>query len=185
VYNDILRYFLLEALDRCWKEHLRAMDYLREGIGLRGYAQRDPKREYQSEGLNMFKEMLFRIHENAISSLTPVRMKRVEEDGETIERQPGEEDYVEGTLAFNADENGNVTSVEQVELARADEPEVSEETEEQEAPALNLRHKTDPAAMGDGGVSEDETDAAQAPRIGRNDPCPCGSGKKYKKCCGR
>ncbi len=185
VYNDILRYFLLEALDRCWKEHLRAMDYLREGIGLRGYAQRDPKREYQSEGLNMFKEMLFRIHENAISSLTHVRMKRVEEDGETIERQPGEEDYVEGTLAFNADENGNVTSVEQVELARADEPEVSEETEEQEAPALNLRHKTDPAAMGDGGVSEDETDAAQAPRIGRNDPCPCGSGKKYKKCCGR
>ena len=185
VYNDILRYFLLEALDRCWKEHLRAMDYLREGIGLRGYAQRDPKREYQSEGLNMFKEMLFRIHENAISSLTHVRMKRVEEEGETIERQPGEEDYVEGTLAFNADENGNVTSVEQVELARADEPEVSEDTEEQEAPALNLRHKTDPAAMGDGGVSEDETDAAQAPRIGRNDPCPCGSGKKYKKCCGR
>ena len=59
VYNDILRYFLLESLDRCWKDHLRAMDYLREGIGLRGYAQRDPKREYQSEGLAMFKDMLF------------------------------------------------------------------------------------------------------------------------------
>ena len=121
VYNDILRYFLLEALDRCWKEHLRAMDYLREGIGLRGYAQRDPKREYQSEGLNMFKEMLFRIHENAISSLTHVRMKRVEEGDAPIERQPGEEDYEEGAIAFNTDENGEVTSVEQVEFVQAED----------------------------------------------------------------
>ncbi|MBR5883230.1 MAG: preprotein translocase subunit SecA [Mailhella sp.] len=181
VYNDILRYFLLEALDRCWKEHLRAMDYLREGIGLRGYAQRDPKREYQSEGLNMFKEMLFRIHENAISSLTHVRMKRVDEDGETIERQPGEEDYVEGALAFNADGDGNVTSVEQVELVQA---ESAEEVEEAETAEFELRHKTDPAAMGDGGASEEEEDA-EGPKVGRNDPCPCGSGKKYKKCCGK
>ena len=192
VYNDILRYFLLEALDRCWKEHLRAMDYLREGIGLRGYAQRDPKREYQSEGLNMFKEMLFRIHENAISSLTHVRMKRVEEgDEQPIERQPGEEDYVEGTLAFNTDENGDVTSVEQVEFVQAEEQEeapaesAEEAEKEEEAPALDLRHKTDPAAMGDGGASESESEEAQAPKVGRNDPCPCGSGKKYKKCCGR
>ena len=196
VYNDILRYFLLEALDRCWKEHLRAMDYLREGIGLRGYAQRDPKREYQSEGLNMFKEMLFRIHENAISSLTHVRMKRVEEgDEQPIERQPGEEDYVEGTLAFNTGENGEVTGVEQVELVQAEEQEDAPEAEEAEAvkaeedegeePALNLRHKTAAEAMGDGGVSEAENEEAQAPKVGRNDPCPCGSGKKYKKCCGR
>jgi len=196
VYNDILRYFLLEALDRCWKEHLRAMDYLREGIGLRGYAQRDPKREYQSEGLNMFKEMLFRIHENAISSLTHVRMKRVEEgDEQPIERQPGEEDYVEGTLAFNTGENGEVTGVEQVELVQAEEQEAAPEAEEAEAvkaeedegeePALNLRHKTAAEAMGDGGASEAENEEAQAPKVGRNDPCPCGSGKKYKKCCGR
>ena len=192
VYSDILRYFLLEALDRCWKEHLRAMDYLREGIGLRGYAQRDPKREYQSEGLNMFKEMLFRIHENAISSLTHVRMKRVEEgDEQPIERQPGEEDYVEGALAFNTDENGDVTSVEQVEFVQAEEQEdapagsAEEAEKEEEAPALDLRHKTDPAAMGDGGASEAESEEAQAPKVGRNDPCPCGSGKKYKKCCGR
>ena len=194
VYNDILRYFLLEALDRCWKEHLRAMDYLREGIGLRGYAQRDPKREYQSEGLNMFKEMLFRIHENAISSLTHVRMKRVEEGDAPIERQPGEEDYEEGAIAFNTDENGEVTSVEQVEFVQAEEsedaPEVEEVQEavqeEAEAPALDLRHKTDPAAMGDGGASEEaNAEEAPAPKVGRNDPCPCGSGKKYKKCCGR
>ena len=196
VYSDILRYFLLEALDRCWKEHLRAMDYLREGIGLRGYAQRDPKREYQSEGLNMFKEMLFRIHENAISSLTHVRMKRVEEgDEQPIERQPGEEDYVEGTLAFNTGENGEVTGVEQVELVQAEEQEdapeaegaeaVKAEEDEGEEPALNLRHKTAAEAMGDGGVSEEASEEVPAAKVGRNDPCPCGSGKKYKKCCGR
>ncbi len=197
VYNDILRYFLLEALDRCWKEHLRSMDYLREGIGLRGYAQRDPKREYQSEGLNMFKEMLFRIHEGAITSLTHVRMKRVDpEAGDApIERQPGEEEYVEGALAFNADENGEVTGVEQVAFAEAqiEEDAVAEEEEEapaeasepEEAPVLNLRHKTDPAAMGDGGASSEEEAAPAGAKVGRNDPCPCGSGKKYKKCCGR
>ena len=91
VYNDILRYFLLESLDRCWKDHLRAMDYLREGIGLRGYAQRDPKREYQSEGLAMFKDMLFRIHEGALTSLTHVRMRRVEaEEAAPAEGAEGE-----------------------------------------------------------------------------------------------
>ena len=197
VYNDILRYFLLEALDRCWKEHLRSMDYLREGIGLRGYAQRDPKREYQSEGLNMFKEMLFRIHEGAITSLTHVRMKRVDpEEGDTpIERQPGEEDYEEGALVFNADENGNVTSVDQAEFVQAEEAEETEEApveeaaeapaEEPEVPVLNLRHKTDAAAMGDGGASEEEEQPQPGAKVGRNDPCPCGSGKKYKKCCGR
>jgi len=206
VYGDILRYFLLEALDRCWKEHLRAMDYLREGIGLRGYAQRDPKREYQSEGLNMFKEMLFRIHENAISSLTHVRMKRVDPEAgdEPIERQPGEEDYVEGALAFNADEDGNVTSVDTVEFVKAEESEEAEAAEgeaepveeeaaeeqaageQEEAPALNLRHKTAAEAMGDGGAAEEAEEAPQTgAKVGRNDPCPCGSGKKYKKCCGR
>ena len=84
MYNDILRYFLLDSLDRCWKEHLRTMDYLREGIGLRGYAQRNPKHEYQSEGLRMFKEMLFRIHEIAVTSLTHVRMRQADPEVQNL-----------------------------------------------------------------------------------------------------
>jgi preprotein translocase subunit SecA len=84
MYNDILRYFLLDSLDRCWKEHLRAMDYLREGIGLRGYAQRNPKHEYQSEGLRMFKELLFRIHEIAVTSLTHVRMRQADPEVQNL-----------------------------------------------------------------------------------------------------
>ncbi len=206
VYNDILRYFLLESLDRCWKDHLRAMDYLREGIGLRGYAQRDPKREYQSEGLAMFKDMLFRIHEGALTSLTHVRMKRVEAE----EAAPAE--GAEGEAGAQAAEQASAeASAEQApsqeaapESAPAEprqpepaaeaaaetepQPEAKAEAEPQKAePVLNLRHKTDPAALGDGGASaeKEEHHMYNGVKVGRNDPCPCGSGKKFKKCCGR
>ena len=192
VYGDILRYFLLEALDRCWKDHLRAMDYLREGIGLRGYAQRDPKREYQSEGLAMFKEMLFRIHEGALTSLTHVRMRRVE---------PGEVEGAEGGEA--AAESAQEPTAEQPVSSEAEqqnpqESDRKEEEQEQTAPeapaqeaearpehALNLRHKTDPAAMGGPAQEPEEHHLYNGVKVGRNDPCPCGSGKKFKKCCGR
>ena len=82
MYGDILRYFLLNCLDTCWKEHLRAMDYLRDGIGLQGYGQRDPKREYQKQGLEMFKAMLFRIHQSAIQNITHVHMQHVDPEAE-------------------------------------------------------------------------------------------------------
>ena len=189
VYNDILRYFLLESLDRCWKDHLRAMDYLREGIGLRGYAQRDPKREYQSEGLSMFKEMLFRIHEGALTSLTHVRMKRVEPE----ENPEGGEPEAESANAQPEEAQPAESGTENVPAEEAVEPE--QKPAEPEAPAaqpeqpkaeptLNLRHKTDPAAMGDGGASakQEERHVYNGVKVGRNDPCPCGSGKKFKKC---
>ena len=85
MYGDILRYFLLNCLDTCWKEHLRAMDYLREGIGLQGYGQRDPKREYQKQGLDMFKAMLFRIHQSAIQNITHVHMQHVDAESEAAD----------------------------------------------------------------------------------------------------
>ena len=184
VYGDILRYFLLEALDRCWKDHLRAMDYLREGIGLRGYAQRDPKREYQSEGLAMFKDMLFRIHEGALTSLTHVRMRRVEAEeaagAEGAEQAEGTEAPVQQEGVQNA-----VPEEAAAEESVADAP--SQEPEEKAEPALNLRHKTDPAAMGGPAPEEEEEEhhMYNGVKVGRNDPCPCGSGKKFKKCCGR
>ena len=80
-YKDIQRYFLLEELDRCWKEHLRNMDALRDGIGLRGYGQRDPKLEYKREGFEMFQEMLFQIRESVFRALTRVRVQRVSPGG--------------------------------------------------------------------------------------------------------
>ncbi len=206
VYNDILRYFLLESLDRCWKDHLRAMDYLREGIGLRGYAQRDPKREYQSEGLAMFKDMLFRIHEGALTSLTHVRMRRVEaEEAAPAEGAEGEagaqaaetapaEASAEQAPSQEAAPESAPAEPQQPEPAAEPEPEAEPqpeakaEAEPQKAePVLNLRHKTDPAALGDGGASaaKEEHHMYNGVKVGRNDPCPCGSGKKFKKCCGR
>ncbi|EMG36010.1 protein translocase subunit secA [Desulfocurvibacter africanus PCS] len=131
-YNEVLRFFMLEALDRNWKDHLLQMDHLREGIGLRGYGQKDPKQEYKREGFELFQDMLFRVKENTMRALTHLRIKQ----------------------------------------------EVREE---------EFQHKEEPKNVQYSGA--EKTTAKQpvkreAPKVGRNDPCPCGSGKKFKKCCG-
>ena len=145
LYADLLRYFLLEELDRGWKEHLRNMDFLRDGIGLRGYGQRDPKLEYKREGFNMFQELLVHIREGAFRALTRVR----------VEQRPRE---------------------------------VAEEVVAAPEPEPMFQHKEQPQQLSYSNEPEDLLGApAQAKaenKPGRNDPCPCGSGKKYKKCCG-
>ena len=145
LYADMLRYFLLEELDRGWKEHLRNMDFLRDGIGLRGYGQRDPKLEYKREGFNMFQELLVHIREGAFRALTRVR----------VEQRPTE---------------------------------VAEEVVAAPEPEPMFQHKEQPQQLSYSNEPEDLLGApAQAKaenKPGRNDPCPCGSGKKYKKCCG-
>ena len=145
LYADLLRYFLLEELDRGWKEHLRNMDFLRDGIGLRGYGQRDPKLEYKREGFNMFQELLVHIREGAFRALTRVR----------VEQRPTE---------------------------------VAEEVVAAPEPEPMFQHKEQPQQLSYTNEPEDLLGApAQAKaenKPGRNDPCPCGSGKKYKKCCG-
>ena len=145
LYADLLRYFLLEELDRGWKEHLRNMDFLRDGIGLRGYGQRDPKLEYNREGFNMFQELLVHIREGAFRALTRVR----------VEQRPTE---------------------------------VAEEVVAAPEPEPMFQHKEQPQQLSYSNEPEDLLGApAQAKaenKPGRNDPCPCGSGKKYKKCCG-
>ena len=145
LYADLLRYFLLEELDRGWKEHLRNMDFLRDGIGLRGYGQRDPKLEYKREGFNMFQELLVHIREGAFRALTRVR----------VEQRPTE---------------------------------VAEEVVAAPEPEPVFQHKEQPQQLSYSNEPEDLLGApAQAKaenKPGRNDPCPCGSGKKYKKCCG-
>ena len=157
LYQDILRYFLLEELDRTWKEHLRNMDALRDGIGLRGYGQKDPKLEYKREGFEMFQAMLFQIREGVFRALTRVHV------------QPAEPAPAEGA---------------------AEEGHAQDEAPQQEAPrakpTLSLRHKEsdDLAYSGSQTTDVGNQPARAKPRVGRNDPCPCGSGKKYKKCCG-
>ena len=157
LYQDILRYFLLEELDRTWKEHLRNMDALRDGIGLRGYGQKDPKLEYKREGFEMFQSMLFQIREGVFRALTRVHVQPAApapaQDALEDAKAPGEAPQQEAPKA---------------------------------KPTLSLRHKEndDLAYSGSQTTDAGNQPAKAKPRVGRNDPCPCGSGKKYKKCCG-
>ena len=128
----LMKVIMLQSIDTQWKDNLLAMDHLKEGIGLRGYGQKDPVREYQKEGYDMFMDMKDRIKEDTVEKLCMVQIRR-EEEVERIEEKQ-RQDYI---------------------LSRGEDK---------------------PAAM---------TIKRESAKVGRNDPCPCGSGKKYKKCCGR
>ncbi|MBS0055042.1 preprotein translocase subunit SecA [Yersinia sp. Marseille-Q3913] len=135
---------MLQTLDSLWKEHLAAMDYLRQGIHLRGYAQKDPKQEYKRESFAMFAAMLESLKYEVISVLSKVQVRMPEE-------------------------------VEALEVQRREEA-------ERLAKQQQLSHQSDNSAL----MSQDEINVAAnlERKVGRNDPCPCGSGKKYKQCHG-
>ncbi|PCM43831.1 preprotein translocase subunit SecA [Marinobacter sp. ANT_B65] len=146
----------LQVLDTLWKEHLSNMDHLRRGIHLRGYAQKNPKQEYKREAFNLFESMLENMKRDVTRVLCHVRVQSREEM-EEVERRRKEEL--------------------ELELAKA-----------------RLRHdETSAAAQGDaerGGAGDSvqttpDTFVRQERKVGRNEPCPCGSGKKYKQCCGK
>ncbi|MEJ2324721.1 MAG: preprotein translocase subunit SecA [Nitrospirota bacterium] len=130
--SDMMRYIekvvMLQLVDSQWKDHLLAMDHLKEGIGLRGYGQRDPLTEYKKEAFDMFAELTGRISTEALSRLFKVQV-RAAEDLKTAPRQQ--------RVSYNRGEG-----------------------------------------------AQERKPAARGKKVGRNDPCPCGSGKKYKKCCG-
>jgi len=170
IYQDLLRYFLLEELDRCWKEHLRNMDALRDGIGLRGYGQRDPKLEYKREGFEMFQALLIRIRESAFRAFTRLRVQKEEETAENADAP------AENSSAARQTEPSMTSSA----------PAAPATVMPEENPRGELRHKSNQAlAYSDQHLYDDpQKPVRAAPRVGRNDPCPCGSGKKYKKCCG-
>ena len=128
----LMKVIMLQSIDTHWKDHLLSMDHLKEGIGLRGYGQKDPVREYQKEGYEMFMDMIHRIKEDTVEKLCIVRIQKAEEV-EAMEEQASQ-DYV---------------------LSRGED------------------------------VSSTSTVKREAKKVGRNDPCPCGSGRKYKKCCGQ
>ena len=143
---EMMRHFekgvMLQTLDSLWKEHLAAMDYLRQGIHLRGYAQKDPKQEYKRESFSMFASMLESLKYEVISTLSKVQV-RMPEEVEAMEQQRREE-------------------------------------AERLAQMQQLSHQDDDTA-----AAEALAEQTGERKVGRNDPCPCGSGKKYKQCHGR
>ncbi len=143
---EMMRHFekgvMLQTLDSLWKEHLAAMDYLRQGIHLRGYAQKDPKQEYKRESFSMFAAMLESLKYEVISTLSKVQV-RMPEEVEAMEQQRREE-------------------------------------AERLAQMQQLSHSDDHAE-----AAADLAAQTGDRKVGRNDPCPCGSGKKFKQCHGR
>ena len=162
VMNRIEKAVMLQVLDTLWREHLAAMDYLRQGIHLRGYAQKDPKQEYKREAFDLFVSMLDRLKHETVTILARGQL-RAEENTDLAEQQRRRE--------------------EQMQFEHAQAPEAVEEpqaTAEQQAPAgmpFSPRQRTE--------IPKVETFVRDDQKVGRNDPCPCGSGKKYKQCHGK
>jgi preprotein translocase subunit SecA len=143
------QYLYLQAIDQQWKDHLLSMDHLRQGIGLRGYGQKDPKQEYKKEGYEMFVQMTWRVKSAVIGNLLRLQVVRQETAAEIEAKR----------LAMQR------RAMQRITESHAD---------------------AGAGADGDGERprSKQETVVRTQPKVGRNDPCPCGSGKKYKKCHG-
>ena len=138
---------MLQTLDTLWKEHLAAMDYLRQGIHLRGYAQKDPKQEYKRESFNMFANMLDTLKYDVIGILSRVQIRSQEEVDEAERQRQAETERLMAKQQANHESMGGIDGDEQ--LTNSQQPIVRTQA-----------------------------------KVGRNDPCPCGSGKKYKHCHG-
>jgi preprotein translocase subunit SecA len=163
VMHEVEKQIMLRQLDSHWKEHIGALDYLRQGIHLRGYAQRNPKQEYKREAFEMFSTMLERVKHDTISILSKIQIRRPE-DVQAVE--PAAPDP--STLRFQ-----HAAAPSLAPAPPAPEPQPSG------APPPGQRMRLPPAA------EPIAPFVREAPKVGRNDPCPCGSGKKYKQCHGR
>jgi preprotein translocase subunit SecA len=133
--DHLIKVMMLQAIDTHWKDHLLNIDHLKEGIGLRGYGQKDPKQEYKKEAYNCFMEMIIRIREEVVERIYWVRVESPDE----VEELEEEQIQRSQKLVFNLS----------------------------------------------GGEERHQEPAKSQKVAGRNDACPCGSGKKYKKCCGK
>ncbi|MCW3155172.1 preprotein translocase subunit SecA [Achromobacter spanius] len=142
-WSQFERSIMLQSIDTHWREHLSSLDYLRQGIHLRGYAQKNPKQEYKREAFELFSGMLDRIRDDVVRVLMTVRVQ----SSEQVEQAEAAQSHVQNVQYHHSD---------------YDEALAKTESEEGAQPVRN--------AM---------------PKVGRNDPCPCGSGKKYKQCHGK
>ncbi|MDO4747925.1 MAG: preprotein translocase subunit SecA [Eubacteriales bacterium] len=168
--REMERVYLLKSVDTYWMDHIDNMDQLKRGIRLRAYGQRDPVVEYRLEGFDMFDQMIDSIKQDT-TKLMLVAPKRVLE----IQRRQAEEERIRREMEEKA--------------AAAHQVTFSTNAENKKTNPVTLALKREQVAKpvetaGDGTLSTNRT-VKKSNKIGRNDPCPCGSGKKYKKCCGR
>ncbi len=138
LFEEQIRNQYLMSIDRYWREHLQAMDQLRDGIGMRGYAQKDPKQEYKKEGYNLFLDMMMNVKRRVVEFISKMEIET------PASLQPRPEPQVPKRIELNRGDGGTTAVIE-----------------------------------------DDEPFERELPKVGRNDPCPCGSGRKYKRCCMR
>jgi preprotein translocase subunit SecA len=159
------RMIMLSVLDSQWKDHLRDMDHLKEGIGLRGYGQHDPLVEYKRESFDMFEAMMQRFQEDTVRYL--YLMQILEPPADRSTPAPALPQPAPGGNGHRPPRHVS-TSVDEIE----------------EAFQRKKKRELDQARMAGSGDAQTVQQVVRGDKIGRNDPCPCGSGKKYKKCCG-
>ncbi len=143
-FTPFMRAVLLQSIDSHWREHLAALDYLRQGIHLRGYAQKNPKQEYKREAFELFEQLLDLVKAEVTRVLMKVRIQAADQASQAAQALEQAAEQFHNVTYTHPNEDGSVSA------------------------------ETDPA-----------TQVAEVPRVGRNDPCPCGSGKKYKSCHGK
>jgi preprotein translocase subunit SecA len=144
-FTPFTRMVMLQSIDTHWREHLASLDYLRQGIHLRGYAQKNPKQEYKREAFELFAQLLTQVKMEVTRVLMTVRIQTQEQAAQAAEALEEQASHVSNVTYTHPNEDGSVSQ----------EPERS------------------------------ATPAGAVPRVGRNDPCPCGSGRKYKNCHGK
>lgn len=143
-FNPFMRMILLQSIDTHWREHLAALDYLRQGIHLRGYAQKNPKQEYKREAFELFKQLLDVVKMEVTGTLMRVRVQSQDEVAQAAQEMEARAEQISNVTYTHPAEDGSVVQ------------------------------EVDPSTLAD-----------EVPKVGRNDPCPCGSGKKYKQCHGK
>ena len=174
------RRIILDVVDQQWKDHLLSLDHLKEGIGLRGYGQKDPLVEYKKEAFVLFEDMMARIDNETIRYLFHIQMQQNEQPPQGQGGQPQQPRSPQGPPR-----TGGARAAVASAAARAEEPAPArlpafarEMERKQERQQKELQYQAGPAQ------AEAPKPVRAGAKVGRNDPCPCGSGKKYKKCHG-
>jgi preprotein translocase subunit SecA len=172
------RMIMLSVIDAQWKDHLLSMDHLKEGIGLRGYGQHDPLVEYKRESFDMFEDMMRRFQEETVRYLYLMQVLERPADANLLPRaqqapdapalDPSAPAVITGGQGGNGRPRKVATSVDEIE----------------EAFQRKKKRELEQARMAGSGDMQVQQVVRAGEKVGRNDPCPCGSGKKYKKCCG-
>ena len=156
VFDQFQKWVVFRPIDENWREHLAAMDQLREGIGLRAYGQKNPLIEYKQEGFGMFADMMADTNRETLKRIFRANIQQAGQKPSRPRKMPG-------NLKMQHDEAAGIGFA---------------------APPQGNRQSAQPR-MAAGGPPQQRQPVIADEKIGRNEPCPCGSGKKFKKCCGK